>query len=427
MEGDLEQQILSDMKDAAVETLISRSKAAMERNVSRSIARIEAKKTAAAVKKQSLEELMSTPLEHIEAIIAKGNIAEGASVEEIEVATTFKESQEYKKALRDLETRKRQDKLLTASKFTEITPEQRTAAGYTHAPVGLAPPAAISVQELRSELMSRAVPIPRDFLKPGMFGYVDSVVFGVDGSNLLGGPMPDCVLKLEQKSISVDDTAGGEIIAQEQSVPYDAIISMKLAQELGIKREDIIVTPENQGEIKKYLSNNDHGLALVKPFSIQAGIAGYTKVNGKDALIAFDHPDLSTGQPGQLFAIVSDGTFRKAPTGTVVYNPNVDIDFSNGTIKNDTLALAQSAADMRIIADKYVKPSEVSALAHVTAPPEEPSSEPVVSSVGTEAPEQELDLAKVVMNLSFQVSKLLERVAALEVISNISNREGLRI
>lgn len=408
--------------DAIVEARIQRSRAAMERNISRSIARNEAKKVAAAAKKQAMEELMSTPIEHIKAIIAKGNVSENATPEEIEAATLFKESQEYKKALRDLETRQRQDRLLTAASMTEITPEQRAAAGYTAVPVGMAPPATISVVELRSELKSRAVPIPRDFLKTGVFGDQDSVVFGADGSNLLGGPTPGCVLNLEHKGCATDSEEGGAIIASSGSIVYDAIISLELAQELGIKREDLVVTNENQGEIKRYLCNNEHGLALVKPFSIQAGIAGFTKVNGKDALIAFDHPDIRTGQPGQLFAIVPDGVFRKAPTEQVNYNPNVEFDLVTTTIKDDTLALAQAAATETLppaIANSYNKPEPiVAALTEVLVPTGNTTEQIAVPAVPAVPAVLDADspqgLYKAVMNLSQQVSKLMERVSALE-------------
>jgi len=348
LELGLEQQIINDMRHLETESVLS-DETHIESRVVKAInnhrkdrAREQAKQRQldAAKKKQELEEIISTPIEMFQIIVDKGIPKSEQTAEEKEALEEFRKTQEYIRAVDCLHIKQKHEKhLLAASRSADITPEQLAASGYSAKPVGLELPPAISVADLAGSLTNTAIPIPRDYLKPDMFNECSSVVFGHDGTNLLGGDVPVQIklLLAEPKSITESDSEAGAII-QKNDI-YDAIISLPISQALSIKREDIAITAENQQDIKKYLVNNDNGLAIVKPFSIQSGVVGLTKINGKDALIAFDKPTMQ-GQPGQLLALVAEGFTRKVKY--VQYSASdLEFDLSTQTIKNDTLKIAQ--------------------------------------------------------------------------------------
>lgn len=352
-----------EQQSTAVEDALNRVKNTIERNLAKKASRTR-KVPDATQKKQEIEEIMSKPLEHITSVIQKGSLEYlTKDTPEYNAVVEFRATKEFIQATRELDIRKRQEKMLLAqSRPEQISAEQRIAAGYLPAPAGLSLAAAISAKGLRGDLHGVAVPIPINFLKGGLFSENKAVVFGSDGTNLLDDNATRALHLLEHKlgvSIvgNVTPSTQASMPALEHSgsglgdaqmggiVPHtsaDFILALPLAKEFGLTAADVAITKENEGEIQKFLAHNEMGLQMVTPFSIPAGIVGCTKINGHDALVAFDTPDFRTGQPGQLLMIAANGAFRKAPTSHVAYNPNVEIDLRTGNITNDPLKLAQA-------------------------------------------------------------------------------------
>jgi len=256
-----------------------------------------------------------------------------------------------------------------------MTDEQiRTAAGYKDAPLNLRLRPPIDALKLRGKNID-VVPIPKSTLHGDMHGDNKGVVIGSSGLNLLESsnerrlkkleavvsshshsqhnPLmlgSDVVPKLEETPLpksegddqsddadDVDETKDksestaikamdlpeGNLVKHDTD-PIDHILSLPLAKEMGIKAEHISINRENQDEIMKSL-HDPTSTILVKPFSIPAGIIGQGKLNGKNCLVAYDQPDIVTGQPGQMLAIFEKSTFSLAPKNNLVYNPDIDV------------------------------------------------------------------------------------------------------
>ena len=268
-------------------------------------------------KQDELAEIMSKPLEQITDVLAKG-----------ESDPEFRLTSEYATAARELDVRKKEERKIAARnrKPGEFTEEDRRRAGYLELPKGLEMPSAISTRALRCELNEIAVPMPLDMLLGDMHGQHKVSVIGSDGTNLIDsqGTRTANLLAKEAKLLAgkVNNEEPNDDVA-DAIIPSinDHIISLPLAQELGITAADIAITEKNEADIEKYLKGNANGLTTVKPFSIPAGIIGQGSVKGKQALIAFDQPDYRTGQPGKLLAIFEKGSFSDAPPEPVAYNP----------------------------------------------------------------------------------------------------------
>ena len=330
--------------------MLQRMRKNADRAAARKAARLAARrKNKGFNRKQETEEIMSKPLEQITDVIKNAP----------------KDSEEYRRALYELDVRKRQLKLDEAKKQKVISDEMLAKAGYKNLPQGHATLPSISAEKLKGDLDGQPMPVPMSILQPNLYGELTVQIVASDGTNLLAdessraaqrraltqtrqnvvaviqdavnvappqldepeeeevavaeqSPTQEVAVAIEEAVPSVD-----ALVVQEYTEPADFLLEVPIIKKLGITRKDIAITSENEDQIKLLAQNNEHGLALVKPFSIPEGVVGYGKVDGKECVIAFDRPDERFGQPGQLLAIFEKGSFRKVPTEMPVYDPNV--------------------------------------------------------------------------------------------------------
>ena len=257
-----------------------------------------------ASKKDEISNIMSKPIQEITNIIQRGQ-------EDAE----FRESQEYKTALKQLDIRQRQEKLIKAQNrdSKQISEEDRRNAGYLPTPTGLSLPPTLSLQTLRGDLNRVAIPIQLKHLSKAN-------IIGSNGTNILASDDLPNIIANEDTDGTDGTEANDGIIPSTSDKIKDTIMCLPLSQKFSIKPEDIAINPENENEISKILHSDD---VMVKPYSIPAGIVGQANLNGKDCLIAFDHPNIA-GQPGNLLAIFENDSFKSlsADKPHPTYNPN---------------------------------------------------------------------------------------------------------
>ena len=269
-----------------------------------------------ASKKDEITNIMSKPIQEITDVIKRG-----------QEDTEFRESQEYKTAVKQLDIRQRQEKLLKAQSRDgkQISDEDRKNAGYLPTPTGLSLPPALTLGTLRGNLNRVAIPIQLKHLSKAN-------VIGSNGTNILASDLPPSIIANEDtettettetteatETTETTEDADGIIPSNPDKIK-DAIMCLPLSQKLSIKPEDIAINHENESEISKILNSDD---VMVKPYSIPAGIVGQANVNGKECLIAFDHPNIA-GQPGNLLAIFENDSFKSLSEDKPhpTYNPN---------------------------------------------------------------------------------------------------------
>jgi hypothetical protein len=282
-----------------------------------------------------------------------------------------------------------------ASTSTYPTEEQKITAGYLPKPtcVSMSPP--ISIGQLRGDLKTIAIPIPKDFLLGDMHKEGKVAIYDSNGHNLLdhsyetivrlaalenasnarvaalesesnariaalesairmlaggdkpvtcleaagqpepgtttdpaGQPEPGTITDGQPEPGTITDPAGqpepaSTEIVGELAENVKQILSMPLAKQYKIECKDIVLCPENQQEIAKFITGN--ATTMVKPFSIPAGIIACNEY----CIIAVDKPTLQ-GQPGQLLAIFKDDYFDRAGGH---YNPHTyDIYIEDATV-----------------------------------------------------------------------------------------------
>jgi hypothetical protein len=239
--------------------------------------------------------------------------------------------------------------------YPQFTEAQRLAAGYLPKPSCVHMTSSISIKDLRGDLSTIAVPIPKDFLLGDMHGENKIPVYdsqcnnlldtnyesnkrvaalegalrtlvGVDMCKQLGLSLPSTgsLACLEDASASVLNPNLDKEIVGDIPQNVQQIVSMPLAKQYKVECKDIVVCPENQYEIAKYILGNS--TTIVKPFSIPAGIIACTE----DCLVAIDKPTIS-GQPGQLLAIFRKKYFER--TTSTHYNPHTyDVHIENAEV-----------------------------------------------------------------------------------------------
>ena len=247
---------------------------------------------------------MSKPIQEITDVIKRG-----------QEDTEFRESQEYKTAVKQLDIRQRQEKLIKAQSRDgkHITDEDRKNAGYLPTPTGLSLPPTLTLGTLRGDLNRVAIPIQLKHLSKAN-------IIGSNGTNILASDdLPNIIANEDTETTEATEDDDGIIPSNPDKIK-DAIMCLPLSQKFSIKPEDIAINHENENEISKILNSDD---VMVKPYSIPAGIVGQANLNGKDCLIAFDHPNIA-GQPGNLLAIFENDSFKSlsADKPYPTYNPN---------------------------------------------------------------------------------------------------------
>ncbi len=270
----------------------------------------------------------------------------------------------------------REARSANSSLYPQFTEAQRLAAGYLPKPSCIQMTPALSIKDLRGDLAAVAVPIPKDYLLGDMHGENKIPVYDENCNNLLDAsyesnkrvaalegairalvgaemceklglpPAQTKIACLEDASASSahipstnTHTDAGREIVSEQPKNIQQILSMPLSKQYNVECKDIVVCPENQYEIAKYILGNS--TTMVKPFSIPAGIISCTE----DCLVAIDKPTLH-GQPGQLLAIFRKGYFDRAASSH--YDPHTyDVYIEDANVVS-TEALTPASASVPV-------------------------------------------------------------------------------
>lgn len=240
--------------------------------------------------------------------------------------------------------------------------EQLLKAGYLPKPAGLKPLESIDTETLKGDLIDVALPVPKNYYKGNMYGENKIPIYDSNGFDLFASEtaylseiikrfLPAEAVKMlpAHMKTGLDDNITDETDEKGNSIlnananskdqhndittvknNYTAIMKHPLAQKYNLQQKDMAITPENELEVRKFLSGIEN--TTVKPFSIKAGVLG---VND-DCILMIGPPDPLHGQPGHLMAIFRDDMFNRfssdkpepqydTHTFTVHYQPNVEI------------------------------------------------------------------------------------------------------